>query len=300
MDDDCNGVADDHFACPDDSVANTRTFSRAVYFDGSTSSTCTDRVLQRFWPTVGTIPIGGFRCSSDWFLFRKSDEVLFYSEFGRPYLNGTGSTAEDDVQLATPPCSLDGGSRFGFDQEKTLHYQCTDLVYRGGEIIAGSIERNGIVGVLDDGRIIVLREGLSLSPYFVVLSPRGRELVRFPPPGLFTGTLTALPRATTLDGNSAYLALSREYGNPRVREYVAYALDEGSDFRLVRRLLLADTIQTVLIIPDGTFFFRRYDATAAYVISAHFADNTSQVVWRAADTPAIGAGNTLELYVGPR
>jgi hypothetical protein len=296
-DDDCNGVADDGFACPDDTVANTKPFSRAVYLEGNLTSTCTDHVIQRFWPTLAAAPIRGFGCYSSWFLFRKSDEVLFYSDGGRPYQNGAGSALDDDVRLETPPCST-AGSRFGFDEAKTLHYQCSDLLYRGdGELVAGSID--GIVTVLDDGRIVVLRQGPSFRAQYVVLSPQGKELVRFPPPGLFTGTLAVLPRATTVDGNTAYLTLSRDYGNPSVREYVGYALDEGSNFRLVRRLPLADTIQAALIVPDGTFFFRRIDVNR-YVVSAYFANNTTQIVWRDTDTPAIGTTNTFEFYVGPR
>jgi hypothetical protein len=298
LDDDCNGVADDHFACPDDTVANTKPFSRAVYLQGRLSAVCTDGALQRFWPTLGT-PLRGFGCSTDFWLFRKSDEALFYSYYGRPHRNGAGTGEDDDVQLPTPPCSLGGGTRFGFDETKTLHYQCDDVLYRGdGELIAGSIERNGIVGVLDDGRIVVLREGPTLDPHYVVLNPQGRELMRFPPSGLFTGTIIALPRATTLDGNTAYLALRRDYGG--VREYVAYALDEGSNLRLVRRLVLADAVYATHIVPDGTFFFSRYDSANGYVISAHFADNTNQIVWRAADSPEIGTTNTFELVVGPR
>ena len=256
-------------------------------------------MLQRFWPTLGT-PLRGFGCSTDFWLFRKSDEVLFYSDAGRPNRNGTGTGADDDVELPTPPCSLNGGTRFGFDDAKTLHYQCGDLLYRGdGELIAGSIDRNGIVGVLDDGRIVVLREGLSINPYYIVLNPQGRELMRFPPAGLFTGTLVALPRATTLDGNTAYLALRRDYGG--VREYVAYALDESSNFRLVRRLVLADAVYATHIVPDGTFFFSRYDSSnGGYVISAYLANNTNQIVWRAADSPGIDTTNIFEFVVGPR
>jgi hypothetical protein len=294
IDDDCNGAADDHFACPDDTVENTKPFSRGVYLQGRLSSQCTDSVLLRFWPTLAGTPLRGFGCYTNWYLFRKSDEVLFYSDGGRPHQNGTGSSWEDDLRLETPPCSS-GGSRFGFDEARTLHYTCADLLYRGdGELIAGSVD--GIVGVLDDGRIIVLRDGPSFTPQFVVLSPQGRELVRFPPPGLFTGTLAVLPRATTLDGNAAYLALSRDYGNPRVREYIAYALDEDSNFRLVRRLVLADTFQAALLVPDGTFFFRRIDS----VVSAYFANNTSQIVWSAAASPGIDTINTFEFHVGPR
>jgi hypothetical protein len=312
LDNDCNGVADDHFACPDDSVANTAPFSGGIYRTGETPSfPCGSHALQQFWPERASSYRTGLACHVVWYRFRRSDGALYYHDLiDGLFRDGASATTADDVPVAMPcktELPIQPSAWFDFDGKGTLHYQCGTQLLRGdGEVVAGSIIESA--GVLDDGRVIITRPSGGVSK-FVVLGPQGDELNALPPPGFFTGEIWPMPFATTVRGNTAYVALERVYGQV-LREAVVYEVDEDSNFRLVRRAAISvrmgnygfeDSIS--LVISDGTVFMVGDDPMPSgpprSLLNVYLPDNTTRVFHQDAE-PTDGRVFGFGLVPGPR
>jgi hypothetical protein len=295
VDDDCDGVVDEQFACPDASVKNTQPFERAVYLGGNVSSQCGSNVLQRFWPTLAPNYVGGLSCSSDWFVFPEFDDGLYY-ELGGVYRK---TTANQGTKLPTPSCSPLSDNSFGFDAEGTLHYLCSGILRRGdGDVIAGSVD--GLAAVLADGRVIVTRGGPTFDSQFVVLARDGSELARFPPAGMFSGRVRPSTASVSTVGNTAYVGLTRSLqpNGQGPLEILVYAVDEDSTFRMVRRLATPTSFASFIVLSDGTVLARSYSGADNNVM-AYLPNNTSTLAWRSTDTPAFQTINDYTLVVGP-
>ncbi|HVY31513.1 MAG TPA: hypothetical protein VHB79_33395 [Polyangiaceae bacterium] len=289
VDDDCDGLVDEHFVCRDSTVKNTRPYSRGVYLKASTSSTCGSDVAQRFWPTLDQNHVNGLDCSNEYW-FADFDDRLYRQLGTRVYRkNSVGET-----KLSVPPC----GSRFGFDQEGVVYYVCGHDLLRGdGEILTGSIA--SAVAVLNDGRTIVTRRGPVATTQYVVLDRDGNELVRFPPYGMFSGSVGIAPLASSTAGDAAYVAINRTYVETvtQVSEVMVYEIDPDSVFRLVRRVVVPSLPIRQLVISDGTVFV--LSTGGATNITAYHPDNTNSVVWHSADSPFFNLPSFGELMAGP-
>jgi len=298
LDDDCNEVADDHFACPDPSVSNTTPFDRGVYFLGSAGPNSDQIALQQAWPNFRLPYYVGFGSYAQAFVFRASDDALFYADFVRGIvMNGSGATAVDDVLQLTPPCGKSVGTDFGFDDSGTLHYRCGDTLRRGsGELVARNVAT--LAGVIGDGRTIVTRDVGGRVAY-AVLSPSGEELSHFPPPDFFTGTTSPLPGATTVNDETGYVAVARHYEERD--EIVGYLVDSESNWRFVRRVIVADLGESQLLLSDGTLLVEEWDGVSApgYWIRAHLPDGKSRIVWREAEAIYVRPSVWHQLLVGP-
>jgi hypothetical protein len=293
MDNDCNGIVDNGFPCPDDSVQNTSPFTGGAYLQGTLQEGIAGyEALQQFWPTLEADYITGFDSYADYYRFSRLDGTIFYyATFSGVFRNGVSETPDDDTLLSTTPCddSLSSITDFNLDATGTLYYACRQVLYRGdAEIVAGTF--SAIAGVLDDGRIVVTRGG-----QFAVLNAQGRELSRFPPPTLFAGSLSVIPSATTIQDNRAYIAFGRTY-LPNEREVVVYRIDPDSTFRLVRR---ARNAGVGLVLSDGTLFARVSGSDNERIVG-YFPDNTSRDVWREAEATTVRAHIGDQILVGPR
>jgi hypothetical protein len=297
-DDDCNDVADDHFACPDSAVSNTTAFGGGVYFVGGEGASYGETALQQFWPNFRLPYYVGFGGYAHVFVFRRNDDALFYGDAVRGILmNGSGATTDDDVLQPTPPCGDRVGTDFGFDGSGTLHYRCGDTLRRGnGELVARAVVN--LAGVIGDGRTIVTRDDGGTVTY-VVLSPQGEELSRFPIRDFFTGTMTPLPGASTVTDGTAYVALARHYEDRD--EIVGYLVDSESRWRFVRRVIVARLGNSQLFLSDGTLLVEDWDGVTApsYLIRAYLPDSSSRIVWRDAEAIFVHSSGEHQLLVGP-
>jgi hypothetical protein len=297
MDDDCNDVVDDHFACPDPGVTNTTAFSGGIYFLGDVGVT-SEFALQQFWPSLRLSYYTGFGGYGFVYVFRRTDGALFYSDYVRGIvMNGPGATEFDDVLQLTPPCGKSVGTDFGFDGSGTLHYRCTDTLRRGNGELVGRAVKN-LAGVMGDGRTIVTRDEAG-SVTYVVLSPEGEELSRFPPPDFFSGTMTPLPGATTVTDEGAYVALARRHEEKD--EIVGYLVDSESKWRFVRRMIVSSLGDSQLFLSDGTVFVEAFDGLSppGYQIRAYLPDNSNRIVWRNAEAIFVHSSYRHQLLVGP-
>lgn len=295
LDDDCDGVVDEQFACPDASVKNTQPFGRGVYLGGHTSSQCGSSLLQRFWPTLAPNYVGGLSCSVSQLSFPEFDEGLYFVSAG-VYRK---TSAPTPTKLPTPACFALSMQSIGFDGAGTLHYACAGILRRGdGEVLTGSV--GNIVAVLSDGRVIVTRGGPTSDSQFVVLGRDGSELARFPPYGMFSGRVSPAPASASTAGNRAYVGLTRSFqqNGQGPLEILVYAVDEDSTFRMVRRLAMPSSFGSYVVVSDGTVFAYSLP-TVNRNVTAYLPNDTTKVAWKDTDTPAFQTGNDRTLLVGP-
>ena len=298
LDNDCNGVVDDHFACRDDDVheAFTKPYTGGIYLTGTgLDGGNTARALQQFWPRLSPSYLHDFDSYADKFRFRRSDGELFYSATFSGVLHAT--PGKD-----TPEPSLCGGksglARAGFDfsAENSLYYQCQTSLYRGNEqLVADGIAV--IAGVFDDGRSLVTRALDYDNAVYSVIDRDGEELNRFPPAGFYTGSLQVVPYGTSFDGDVAYTLLVRTYDQVTT-ELLLYAIDEQSTFRLVRRRIVPSLGFTQLALSDGSIFV----SDAAFV-RAYLPDNSERVAYRATEGILLRPADSqyrAQLVPGPR
>jgi hypothetical protein len=294
LDNDCNGVVDDGEVCPDATVASTVPLAGGVYFQGTLAEgSCAD-AIERFWPSQDPAFTRNDDCYVQHYQFRRSDHALYFQAVfeGLHLVQGNAHPI-----VATPPCDAMVG-RFDFDAAGTLHYQCGATVYRaGGTIAAQDIDQ--LVGVLDDGRMLVTRRGAVVEEY-AVLDAAGAELSR-PSLAGFTGALVVLPDASTVAGDRAYVAYRRHLAFGR-QEIVVFSVDEHSAWHRVRRVEIAALEAAQLVTSDGTVFLRGYDpdnpTDATERILAYLPDGTTRVAWREVDS-MVKAHIGNQLLIGP-
>lgn len=98
VDNDCDGVVDDHFVCPDPSVNNPQPFTDRVYVSGDR---CSEPDIFPAWPEAGE-SIDRVSCPDS--LHFGNDGTLYHSDQG---LFWHDYEARIDVEVPTDPC--DGG-----------------------------------------------------------------------------------------------------------------------------------------------------------------------------------------------
>ena len=302
VDNDCDGKIDNGEVCPDDTVANTETFTDAVYLVGTTvEGTCSYDAIQRVWPFFSEGYYTGFyNCYADLYTFRMTDAKVFYTTYLGVYEDQPGN---GDTLVLTPPCG-DGVAPFfsthtlGFDGTGTMYYQCDDTVRRGnGTFIADSVER--FYAALADGRSIVTRTSATgEGEAFVVLGKNGAELARLDVQGEFSGEIVPDWNATSVAGNQGYVAFRRTLPQEQY-ELVVYRVTADNVWQRVRRLPLATFGYWTLVISDGTVFVRRYATASEEEIVAFRPDGTEQVVWSEAEHTAVRSHGRWQLLVGP-
>lgn len=192
------------------------------------------------------------------------------------------------------------GRHFDFDAANTLYYQCSDTLRKAdGTMVAQPIL--DLVAVLDDGRVIVTRNGASSIDY-VVLDTAGNELSRLSPSGTFAGTMKPAPEATTVAGNRGYVAYLRQYAL-RQTEVVVFRVDENSSWTRVRRVAVPQFGYAQLALSDGTVFIREHDpdnpGEATQRIVAFLPDGSSRVAWHEFDVGSVRTQIGDEMLIGP-
>ncbi len=300
-DDDCDGVIDNGEVCPDSSVDHTDPFTEGVFLEGRTHpSMCNAGAIQQFWPTLRSSYYTGFDCDAHYYVFRQSDDQLFYyAGFGIERVEASGN----DTLIQTPPCGSLVDSPCSFDGQNRLYYQCHDTVRRGnGDLIAYNIEH--FITALDDGRVVVaeaIQSAYSVGHAYVVLDQQGRELSRLDPRSRFAGGLVPAPRAATKSGNKAYVLFKRTWGQDN-KEYVAYRLTETNQWQLMRRVSVQEFGYTRLLISDGTIFVTETDPLAAGYnqIVAYPPGAPRQVVWREVNATTVTQTFYPHLLIGPK
>lgn len=305
LDNDCDGLVDDGYPCPDDSVWSTARPTQAAYLVGELDSAeCSRDTLHQVWPGLSDAPIEARACRARSYRIRRSDSRVFYA--GDPFSGiWLASAVADPVAQPTPPCidPMDLGSGFDFDEKGVIHYLCRNALVRGsGEVVAGAI--GAIAGVLDDGRSIVTRSGELVNDQYAIISSNGEELSRFPPPGFYAGAAEPLPRATSIEGRQAYVALSRGHraADETMRsEIIVYRVDAESSWRFVRRTDVEPSSVSVTVFADGTILtlVRDFSTSAlAHKVVAYLPDNTTKLVWQE-DHASFKLKIGPSLYVGP-
>lgn len=290
LDNDCNGVVDDGEVCPDPTVANTEPLAGSVYVQGTTVSGSCDTELQPFWPRETTALTPGGGCRAGHYQFRRSDDTVFLVDAGLHVVVDTAVVA-----VATPPCN-ERVSHVDFDGAGTLHYQCDAAIYRaGGAAVAQNVRQ--LVGVLDDGRIVVTvanAKSASRDDY-AVLDTTGHELSRQTLDDYLGGGL-AFPDAGSVVGNHAYVAYWRLLAFDKM-EIIVFRVDERSQWQRVRRVEIPALEFTYKIVPDGALFV--YGTETDHTkppgerITAYLPDGTSRVVWRETGSKISSIGTML-------
>jgi hypothetical protein len=297
VDNDCNGVIDDGYVCPDPSVSNTLPFVDGAYFQGTTAEgSCGADALQRVWPTKSNTYYAGFDCYADLFQFRRNDWQLFYqSTFSG--IRQDGAPDGGDPIIPTPPCGDGVSGYFGFESDSTLYYQCGTSLRRGnGEAVTGL---NRLAGVLDDGRTIVMRSFGSSGSRFEVADKAGQTATVLDVAN-FVGTMTPQPNATTIRGNDAFVLFSRALGqNPT--ELVMFRLTPSNQWLLVRRVPSARVGMWPLALSDGTILVRERDPATTFDerIVVFPPGGSETVIWREAEAPVVRAHIGSQLLIGP-
>ncbi|HVJ14451.1 MAG TPA: hypothetical protein VM686_03380 [Polyangiaceae bacterium] len=293
-DNDCDGVVDNGYVCDDATVHHIVPLTRGVYLQGTTSEdNCGYDALLQFWPTQGAFYYEGFACGAERYLFRRSDNQLFYAGQGAALgiLQDVSGTDQDTLQGSTP-CGFAVGNGFDFNAFSQLHYQCDDTVRRDGTLVATPV--TGVVAVLDDGRIIATRDDAE----YVVFDAAGGELSAFPAAGGIAGTVS-LNQNAVVAGNAAYLTLLREFDS--ANEVMVFRVNESSQWELVRRVTVDDPGTSVIASPEGTVLVRGVEPVSGVdeQIVAYMVDGTDFVVWSEADSATIKADGGAQLLPGP-
>lgn len=290
-DDDCDGTTDEGEICPDATVRNVVPFSRGVWYTHSTSSCGAQRLIQ-FWPRFDTsFTYSGFDCYASWWLFRPSDDALFYSATFSGIFEHTGVVP--GVLQPTPPC--EPRLPFGFDGAGKLHYVCDRSLRRGtGELVSSDV--SAMMAVTADGRILVPR-GSTL----VVLLPNGATAATFDPATRYAGQMTLHATSMSVEGDDVFVVYSRALGG-LPDELVVLRLDAANEFRQVRRIagVPRSLGYSSLPLSDGTVFVMEPDPATVfdYQIRRYAPNGTNSVVWREAET-TFGVHGNRQMLVGP-
>jgi hypothetical protein len=293
-DDDCDARVDEGEICPDTTVRNTVPFTRGIWYTHSTS-TCGRQQLLQLWPRFDTsFTHSGFDCYANWWIFRPSDDAVFYAATFRGIYQHSSTTPPGTV-LSTPPC--EPGGPFGFDATNRLYYQCgMSLRRNAGELLSTDISR--LLVVMADGRTLVQR-GSTLA----VLGSDGGTLATYDPAATYAGRLTLLPLSGSVSGDDGLIAYARELtGSPS--ELVVLRVDASNVFRQVRRIPMTGGIgvgTSLLVISDGSVFVMERDpaTTFDYQVRRYAPDGTNAVIWREAET-TFGVHGDRQMLPGPR
>lgn len=276
IDNDCDGVVDDHFVCPDPTVRNPQPFTDQLYVSGDG---CFASDVFSAWPEAGD-SIDRIPCPSG--LRFGNDGTLYYGGQG---LFWNDKEARTYVEVPTPPCKLSLTELFSVDARGAVYYRCnsnSSPLYRDGiDISPPGMEE--FVGAFADGRFItislsdaLLDWGYSPPKYaldYVLHDADGNELSRASPHTEFDSVdLVPNPRIGHVFGSSATVVFMHEREvDP---ELLIYAVTPENEFVLVRRRPSAVIRASLFAAPDGSFFFGELDS-----LKREAPDGTEEVVW---------------------
>lgn len=297
-DNDCDGVVDNHEACPDPTVMNTEPFTGTAFFQQN-GSICSYAHVRRIWPTLAPYDSSNTSdCYADWFTFRPTDgRGFYYATFSGIHRN----VAEGpDPVVATPPCGEFPSRIFGFDGGGVLHYACQDTLFRGAGVPV-TTNLYAYVTTLSDGRTIVVRRSLADPEKldFVAIGVDGTELSRLSPHDDFVGVMRPNFESASPVGGRAYVTYLRWFGQLD-NEVVVFRLTENDDWQRVRRLAVESLGEAQLALPDGTVLISDFipGTVGDRRVVAYRPDQTVGVLWNAIDD-----GDTVfspaQLLLGP-
>lgn len=277
-DNDCDGVVDDHFVCPDDTVTNPQTFDGRIYVSVLCSGACGSEDVFPVWPEAGERVD---RLSSPRGVHFGADGKLYYGSLG---LNWNDREANTYVRVPTPHCSSIT-DLFSVDASGAAYYDCGNdgPVFRDDvDISPPGLE--SFVGALADGRYITLSTSTALlraglpelyAMDFVLYDANGTELARASPHAEFDSVkLEPAPRIGAIYGNSAAVVFIHD--RDVAPEMLIYALTPENQFVLVRRRPTEITrdADNRVALPDGSYFFPEEDS-----LWREAPDGTQEVVW---------------------
>jgi len=278
-DNDCDGLIDNHEACPDPTVANTEPFDGTAYFQENTSG-CNYARVRRIWPTLAAPNQSNTSdCYANWFAFRPTDgRSFYYATFSGIHRNGT---QVPDPVVPTPPCGDSVDRFFGFDGAGVLHYYCQHTLFRGdGVTVATNVST--YVTTLSDGRSVIIRPSLTDPEKldFVAIGVDGAELSRLSPHRDFVGAMRPNYEAAAPVGGRAYVTYLRSFGQLDY-EVVVFRLTETNEWQKVRRAVVESLGQAQLALPDGTVLVEeRIPGTVdERRIVAYHRDQTIDMLW---------------------
>jgi len=253
-DNDCDGVADEGFACPDPTVSGALPYDGTVYAIVETGGD--EHSLVPIWPDGRAATVDGLEQSTRfaaWNQFRR-DGVLTYRSFEAGLFEHVADGP--DRSFETPPC-FRGPLAWGFDGADTIVYACEGALRRGsGEVIAGVPDgQTRVVGVGPSGRALLLAEE---EDRFLVVDTDSTIRDVTPPPGEWVGRLYQAhhARGFSTQGESVFYVLPRSYRDGSAIEMVVFRVDLADATRqVVRRVPVDSNLPDGLVLPDGRYFY---------------------------------------------
>ena len=181
------------------------------------------------------------------------------------------------------PCEHDLGETFDFDGQGRLHYRCAESLLRGnGELVGFPIKE--LVLTFDDGRSVVTRASNTRGDDYVVLDAQGVEISRLDPRDVLNGTVTPVVWGASRSANKGYVLFRHGLGTwgHEDPEYVAYRVDENSQWQLIRRVSVDQFSTDALVISDGRIFVNERDPATTFdnQIAVYHPDGRREIVWR--------------------
>lgn len=253
-DNDCDGLTDERFVCPADTLSFSDEFPDSVYFIGNAHGSSCTGILQPVWPQWINTAYTGLPCNTDQYSLRMSDGAVFFAPTHGAWYRARDAI-EGPVRVDTTPCDL---AKPWFDSASRTYYACrvndeADVtVFRDG---SPQYKGGDIAVVLGDGRLVVHgpKPDRILPEDYVAVDARGHELARLSPYSDFEGMLKILPEASTTSEDRAYVAFERWWNDPKPRsELLIFRLDENSHWDLARRIEGAADHVCQLVLADGT------------------------------------------------
>ena len=254
-DNDCDGLIDEGYVCPDSTVHAALPFSGTVYgYFEYCDTTC---YHYSFFPIAPAMPDESPR-EADVEIDRTA-RVLFRPDGELAYLDSEGTVwriAEGaDPEIPTPPC-FSGVPWFDFDGAGRFYYLCGTTVRRGnGEIVHAALPSSP--DLFDDSRVlasgrIIARVG---SNAHVILELDGTTSAPWSPTG-WSGTMIFANYVydTQVQGESAFLVYRRTYRGGTRNELVIFRADGAAHtFTLMRRIPVGEFPEDGVALPDGRF-----------------------------------------------
>jgi hypothetical protein len=296
----CDDAASFEGICPGDPVGQgVEPFEDAVYLIGTLyEGSCSDVVLQPFWPELSPKLYAGLDCRHSEYTFAPGDEGLFMID---PF---EGLRQRDAMDMEwiwlTPPCNgrilayrfFDHGGDF------TYAYQCGRTLHLAdGRVVTEEVDE--FLLALSDYRLVVSRwhtTGRALA----VIDPAGNELSVLAPGETLGGHWTVVRQTATSVGAIGFVLLQWERDDG-VRELVVYRVGADSSFQPLRRIAHPTTARTLMVLPDGTVFSWEPDPEGRIEdrVLVWLRDGTQHVAWAEREARDVRAHGLAQMLIGP-
>lgn len=239
VDDDCNGIVDDWFACTTDvDLRNTRRFEGGVWYE--IGNACTVAGIARAVPpsdTPGSPSAIIGSCAMGDYEFTPDGEAIFYdSPFG-PYHRWVPGGVDEPVAL--PECGPFFPVRFANDH--TPYYTCgrpNAAVYRGATLLR---EDAILLALAGNGHTVARNEDM-----LMVLDGDG-ELLSTQSLAAFIEDTSRLDYAVAREGNATYVTFFAQRATYQV------VVDEEGSVLPVRRSEFG--VRDAVGVADGSLFY---------------------------------------------